>query len=61
MRILLDFQTRLGHAWRIGQRKVSLGAVRLGGDDLYLPRLALRVIKQGLFFSNIAHKLICDD
>ena len=48
--ILLYGETRLGHARRVGQRKVFLGAVRFGRDDLDLARPPFRMVEKGLFF-----------
>ena len=33
MRVLLDFQARLGHARGVGQAQIALGLARLGGND----------------------------
>ena len=55
VRVFLDFEARLGHAGRIGQRQVGLGAVGFGGDDLNLSRPALLVVAQGGFFRYFYH------
>ena len=41
LRILLDFETGLGHTRRIGQREVGLRAIGLGGHYFDFTRLAL--------------------
>ena len=55
MRVFLNFEARLCHAGGVGERKVGLGAIGLGGHYFNLARLALRVVEQGCFFGNLDH------
>ena len=53
--VLLNLQAGKGHAWRIGQTQVGLGAVGLGGLHLYLAGAPTLVIGQCGFFRNLYH------
>ena len=53
--ILLDFQTRISHSRRVGQREVGLRTIRFGGFYLDFTRFAGIVIFQCGFFSYFYH------
>ena len=61
---ILNFQTRLCNARRIGQRKIGLRPVRLSRDNFYLSRLPHRVVAKCCLFSYLYHfpiAFICED
>ena len=52
MRILVDGETRLRHARRVGEAEVALGTAGLGGSDFDFSGLGAAVIIQSLLFGD---------
>ena len=55
LRVFLNFEARFCNARRVGERKIGLCTVRLGGYYFNLTRFALRMVEQGCFFGYFSH------
>ena len=59
--ILLDFQTGVSNTWRVGQRKVGLSTISLGGLYFDFARTACLMILKSSFFGDFYHKLFISE